>query len=141
MSEDIVLGKVDVRRKADVFMLYFTTRRLIAAKLGSAQAGVAWFILGPLGPLAGTFLAMRRQARKAKEIDTMLTEGTLKAGKDNFAIEYQEITKVKVEQGKPISLITIFCSDRKQEFILPQRNLDEATDLLRRTLGSKLSIT
>lgn len=133
------------------YVLFFTARRLIAAKIG----GQLKDILGPV--------ALKEYAEKAEELKQVSQESILKADKDNFEIPYSDITNIEIKKAgwkdrlktdmRGIGTITIKGKEEQklqitQAFridpsapsgLRPQR-LEDCINVVRSVLSNKLSV-
>jgi hypothetical protein len=83
----IIAGKMFALKPGIYYALFFTSKRLIAAKVG----GQLKDLLGPI--------ALKEYAEKAEELKKVSIESILKADKDNFEIPYIDITSIEVEKA------------------------------------------
>jgi hypothetical protein len=83
----ILAGKVFVRKRNIHYILFFTSERLIAAKVGGQHEELT---------LIADSCAF---ARKAEELKDVSIESILKADKDNFEIPYTDITDIEIKKA------------------------------------------
>ena len=116
-------------------MLYFTSNRLIIAKIESKAAR-----FDPTGVVG--LVSLFKRGKKVRDLSKLSPEGILGAGTGNVAIPYVEITKVelfKKMRGKKIRIIT---ATEKREFWLSKpKEFEKCVDMLRPVLADKLSIS
>lgn len=155
MSEEIkghiMAGKMFALKPGTYYALFFTSRRLIAAKVG----GQLKDMLGPV--------ALREYAEKAEELKEVSIESVLKADKDNFEIPYTDITHIEVKKAgwkdklvsdmRTIGTITIkekeehkfqitraFIVDPSSPTGLKPQKLEDCIKVIRSVLSDKLSV-
>lgn len=116
-------------------MLYFTSNRLIRAKIESKAAR-----FDPTGVF--DLVSLFKRGKKVRDLSKLSPEGILGADSGNFAIPYVEISKVelfKKMRGKKIRITT---ATEKHEFWLSKpKEFEKCVDMLRPVLADKLSIS
>ncbi len=117
-------------------MLYFTSNRLIIAKIESKGAR-----FDPTGVF--DLVSLFKRGKKVRDLGKLSPEGILGADSRNFAIPYVEVSKVELFKkmlGKKIRITT--ATDEKHEFWLSKpKEFEKCVDMLRPLLGDKLSIS
>lgn len=67
--------------------LYFTTDRIIVAKLGGDELSI---LFGNIGAI----VEARRRAKRKEQFSKLSVESILAADTENFAIPYSEVTRI-----------------------------------------------
>lgn len=131
MNEEILVVIDTNERKA----LYFTSNRVIVAKVGGQALSMAFGI-------AGALAESRMQAKKKEQLSKLTPESILTADKKNFAIPYTEITKVELFKKMFGRKIRIIVGGKKHEFSLGKpKELESYVNTLRPVLADKLVVS
>ena len=131
VSSTLRLGSENLR-------LLFTNRRLIVDHVGKRGRGA---VVGTsiLGKISGTFEDLFQSGKESasrRRIERMSPAQVLRARRDNFAIGFDEVVSVLLEQTVERNLIMILTRDDKFEFLTRTR-FDAILGLFERTLGAK----
>lgn len=131
MNEEIV----EMIETADRKALYFTSNRVIVAKLGGQALSMAFGVFGALAE-------SRMRAKKKEQLSKLSPESVLTADKKNFAIPYSEITKVEFFKKMLGRKIRIIAGAKKHEFGLSKpKELESYVNSLRPILADKLVVS
>jgi hypothetical protein len=129
-----ITGKFSVVIRYDKKILFFTSKRLILAKLSEDWT--------PYVP--GGFWIRRDQESKTREAlwqSSILPEDILKKDAANFAISYSDIEKVEVKKPGIMSLgiFKVITNERTHNLGVRNNTFDDLMKLMRSTLADKLS--
>ena len=120
--------------------LLFTDRRIIVDRMGKRGAGgiPGTAILGKLSS-ALEDLFKSGQESSSKHASRMMSPNQILAShKDNFAIGYNEVVSVTVEQTSTLPRIILVTTNQK--YVLSSRaRFDHIVNLFREKLGGKLT--
>ncbi len=120
--------------------LYVTNRRIIVAHIGKrgagAVAGMTFF--GRLGGALEDLLKSGKESRGKRRLELSSPSDILAADKDNFAIAYEDIVQVDVDEAPRLVGLTILSKDEKLEFVT-RLGFETVLGLLSGRLGSKLA--
>lgn len=118
--------------------LFFTSDRVIVAKKGSVAKFFGWGLLGRMADAA-------YKGYKAVKLSELPPDKVLRANKHNFAISYDEISKIEIRKTFPVGAwtITVETSTDKHAFdwaLGLGRDVRKHTSFLVPLLSDKLSI-
>lgn len=132
MNEEIL----EVIETKDRKALYFTSNRVIVAKLGGMGLTLAFGVLGALAE-------SRMRAKKEEQLSKLSPQSILTADKKNFEIPYTEVSKVEMSKGflgSKIRIITV--GAKKHQFKLSKpKEFQSYVNVLQPILSDKLSVS
>jgi len=115
--------------------LYFTSNRVIIAKLGGQALSMAFGVFGALAE-------SRMRAKKKEQLSKLSPESILTADKKNFAIPYTEVTKVELFKKMLGRKVRITVGAKKHEFSLSKpKEFENYVNVLQPLLGDKLTVS
>jgi hypothetical protein len=131
MKEEII-ATIEVQNNQAIFC---TSCRAVVAKLVGTGTSVGMTFA--FGWLASGIAESKMRAKKLKELSQISPESILTDNKKNFAVPYEEITRL--ELGKKLK---IFTGPKKLEFRLSNAKEREAyANALRPMLGERLVVS
>ncbi len=111
--------------------LYFTTDRIIVAKLGGDELSI---LFGNIGDI----VEARRRAKRKEQFSKLSAESILAADTENFAIPYSEVTRIEWSKKKA----NIISGSFTYKFKLKKRKeFEGCVDTLSSILGGKLFVS
>ena len=120
--------------------LVLTSTSMIVANVGKRGAGavIGTNFLGRLSGALEDLFKTRKDLGRNKTIRSQNVNMILKADKDNFKIDYNDIVNIDVDAINPtVTAITVLTRDEKFEF-LSQKEFGRIVELLENQLGSKV---
>ena len=144
-SSEVVLEELRVstklRQGSERLRLLFTDRRLVVDHVGKRGAGAVpgTNILGKLSTLFEDLFKSRKESVSRRQVENMEPSQVLRANRDNFAIQYDEIVSAAIEQTPDLNSLEILTRDDKFEF-LTRSKVDAVAELFSKTLGDKFTM-
>ena len=134
VSAELMFGSERLR-------LLFTSNRILVDRVGKRGSGavIATSVLGKIGGAFEDLLKSGHESVGKKKLETMTPDQILRAHKDNFAIGYNEVVSVVVEQTEMQPKITILTGTDKFEFRSPSR-FNYVVETFNVKLGGKLTV-
>jgi len=119
--------------------LFFTNNRLIVTRREALKEFAGFFV----GGLAGYWLAIQSDKKKAEKIKELSPDEILKADKENYEIPYSEISKVELKKYSKLmwpysSEIWIYTQEKESKFRLKAIKYEELQQLLNSVLREKV---
>jgi len=143
-SSESVIGRVSVSAKltvgSELLSLFFTDRRIIAARVGKRGLGEQAPSL--LGKLAAAFEDLFKGGKESvvkRGLKSLTPQEILVSGRENFEILYEDVVSLEVEQAFDLTKMIMFTKEDKFEFST-NSEFEKVLDLLEKTLSSKLSV-
>lgn len=143
MESEKIVGMIPVLTRlafgSERLNLYVTERRIIIAHIGKRGAGAVagTTLLGRLSSAFEDLLKTGKESRGKRKLESSHPSDILRADKDNFAISYEDIVQVDVNQDPRLVVITIISKDLKLEF-MTRNSFENVVNVLSERLGSKL---
>ncbi len=145
MSEESekILGEIPVISRLSLgserLTLFPTTTRIIVAHVGKRGTG-APAMASFFGRLSGGIEDLFRSGKESlgkRRMESLTPKEILGLDKDNFAIGYEEIVRVEVEETLALASLTILTKDEKYKFST-RAGFERVVGLLEGILGPKL---
>jgi len=143
-SPETIMGKIPVSARltvgSELLTLFFTSNRIIAARVGKRGLGEQAPSL--LGKLAATFEDLFKGGKESvakRGLKSITPDEILASGKENFAMLYEDVVSVEVEQTFDLTKMIMLTKEDKFEFST-KSEFEKVLGLLERTLSSKLSV-
>jgi len=138
MSEE-VLGVVENAVTWNYkYNLFFTSIRVIVAKIRGPHDDLAWLLSPVAGVVADKLL--KPEERRKDRLRGMSAEAILKADKSNFAIPYSEITRVEMKKFGTRRIMRILTDTKEHKFVVNRDRFDEYVNIVRSILPDKISV-
>lgn len=144
-SSETWIGELPVSAKllfgSERLRLVFTTRRILVDRVGKRGSGavIGISLLGRIGEAVEDLFKSGRESVTMKKVERMTPEQVLHSHKDNFAINYNEVVSVALEQTLTQNKITVLTRTDKFEFISPSR-FALITETFKTKLDDKITI-
>ena len=144
-KEEVVLGRIPVIAQLTLgsqrLNLFFTDTRIIMADVGKRGAGsvTATSFLGKLGDAFEDLLKGGKESVGKRKLETLRPSEILSLDKDNFAIGYDEVISVDLEETEGPTQIIMVTSDGKFQFstLIPVQRVE---GLLKEKLETKITV-
>ncbi len=138
LSEIKVVARL--RLGSERLKLFLTTDRIIVAHLGK-RGTAALATIGLFGRLSGAIEDLFKSGRESmgkRKLASLTPEEILEQDRDNFAIPYDDIVRVEVDEMLSSTALTILTKSEKLEFFT-KLGSDDVARSFRELLGTKLS--
>jgi hypothetical protein len=121
--------------------LLFTSRRILVDRVGKRGSGavLGTSLLGKIGGALEDLFKSGRESAGKRKVEEMTPDQVLQAHKDNFAIGYDEVVSVTVEQTEMLPRITILTGTDKFEFSCRSR-FAHIVETFKGKLGDRLTV-
>lgn len=129
------LGMIRTKLGTVDYDLFFTEKRIVAAKTGSTAGWGA--LIGVLGQL----IAMHYSKKKSEQLSKLSIESIMTADKKNFEINYTDIVNAEVKKPGTFSIgkLIINTGVKKHKFLLNEKKLfNEHNEIFQKCLSSKI---
>lgn len=129
------LGMVRTKLGTVDYDLFFTEKRIVAAKTGSTAGWAA--LIGVIGQI----IAMHYSKKKSQQLSQLTIESIMTSDKKNFDIPYEIIDSAEVKKPGALSVgkLILNSNGKKRKFLLTEKKLfDSHQEIFEKCINDKI---